>query len=78
LTLYSKLLPKNANYYFCNAQISRALPAEKLKEFAEKWSLKGESFISVQEALNKAKACVQPNDIIFIGGSTFTVAEVLP
>jgi dihydrofolate synthase / folylpolyglutamate synthase len=62
-----KLLPKNANYYFCNAQISRALPAETLKEHAEKWGLKGESFKSVQEALNKAKACAQPNDLILLG-----------
>jgi dihydrofolate synthase / folylpolyglutamate synthase len=73
-----KLLPKKASYYFCNAQISRALPAQKLKEYAQKWGLSGECFKSVQEALNKAKASAQANDLIFIGGSTFTVAEVLP
>lgn len=72
-----QLLPKNANYYFAKADIPRGLDAEKLKNEAQKYGLKGENYLSVAEALSKAKKNARPNDLIFIGGSTFVVAEVL-
>jgi dihydrofolate synthase/folylpolyglutamate synthase len=72
-----KLLPKTAKYYFTKAQIPRALDHDLLKNKAENWNLKGDSYKSVQEALKNAKKNAGLNDLIFIGGSTFVVAEVV-
>jgi dihydrofolate synthase/folylpolyglutamate synthase len=71
------LLPKQAIYYFCNANIPRALPAEELSEQAEQFGLYGSWHPSVYSALEFAKQQAQPNDLIFIGGSTFVVAEIV-
>ena len=70
-------LPKNAKYYFCNANIVRAMNVEELKQKADKHQLKGRIFASVREALKCAKANANPKDLIFVGGSTFVVAEVV-
>lgn len=70
------LFPKDALYYFCQAQVPRALEAEILKEEAEKYNLQGKVFPSVKQALESAKEQATPEDLIFIGGSTFTVAEI--
>ena len=70
-------LPKNAKYYFCNANILRAMKAEYLKQKADKHQLKGRIFPSVKEALKCAKVNANPKDLIFVGGSTFVVAEVV-
>ena len=70
-------LPKNAKYYFCNANILRAMKAEDLKQKADKHQLKGRIFPSVKEALKCAKVNANPKDLIFVGGSTFVVAEVV-
>jgi len=72
-----QLLPKNASYYFCKAQIPRALDAQELANQANTAGLKGEVFGSVLEALTTAKKKAQQNDLVFVGGSTFTVAEVV-
>ena len=72
-----KLLPKEAIYYFTNADSPRALKAEELKKAATVFGLKGESFSSVKDAFSKAKSSASPDDVVFIGGSTFVVAEVL-
>ena len=77
LTRILNLLPQEAIYYFTNANIPRSLPAQELKEKAKKYKLKGEKFDTVQEAFNEAKKNAEVNDLIFIGGSTFVVAEVL-
>jgi len=77
LTRILNLLPQDAIYYFTNANIPRSLPAQELKEKAKKYKLKGEKFDTVQEAFNEAKKNAEVNDLIFIGGSTFVVAEVL-
>ena len=77
ITSMLKLLPKDAIYYFCNAQIPRALPAEELKAKASEFGLKGNAYPSVAEALAAAKRDSSENDFIFIGGSNFTVAEIL-
>lgn len=71
------LLPKNAQYYFCMPNLERALPADELQQAAEIHMLKGEIFNSVSDALKAAKNNYQNGDLIFIGGSTFVVAEAL-
>ena len=70
------ILPKDATYYFCAAEIPRALNAEVLRKEAANYDLKGDSFISVKSAIFRAQIEAEPNDFIFIGGSTFVVAEI--
>lgn len=72
-----KLLPKEAIYYFAKASVPRALPENELKLKAEGLGLKGNAYQTVKEALNAAKEKSKANDLIFVGGSTFVVADVL-
>lgn len=72
-----ELFPKEATYYFCSPAIARGLNVDTLKEIATAKGLQGERYSSVAEALNAAKAQALPTDFIFIGGSTFVVAEVV-
>lgn len=72
-----KLLPKEAEYYITNAQIPRALAGEKLMEKMESAGLKGRVFKDVGSAYEGAKREASERDIIFIGGSTFIVADFL-
>ena len=76
ISSFLKLLPKNAAYYFCQANIPRALDATVLKTSAEKYGLIGKSYPSVDAAITDAKFQSTSQDMIFIGGSTFVVAEV--
>lgn len=71
------LFPKDAIYYFTKASIPRALDEKKLMSDALKYDLKGVSYPSVCQALAAAKSNAEINDMIFIGGSTFVVAEVI-
>ncbi len=71
------LLPDYATYYFCKASIPRALDANDLAKQAEKYSLHGEVYKSVAAALFAARSVAKKEDLIFIGGSTFTVADAL-
>jgi len=71
-----QLLPKDANYYFTNAHIPRALPAEELKDKAATFNLRGNSFENVNEALNAAKKNANKDDLIIVCGSVFLVGEV--
>jgi dihydrofolate synthase/folylpolyglutamate synthase len=71
------LLPKNANYYFCKANIPRGLDANELSQLASTFKLKGNVFKTVKTAYNAAKKQAKKNDLVFVGGSTFTVAEVV-
>lgn len=71
------LLPKNATYYFCQPQLERALPANELAKQAANYQLQGATFSSVQQAVANAKSDAKENDLIFIGGSTFVVAEII-
>lgn len=71
------LLPKNATYYFCQPNLERALNAEQLNNQAKNYGLIGKTYQSVQQAFIAAKANANPNDLVFVGGSTFVVAEVL-
>ena len=71
------LLPKNASYYFTKANIPRALNEKELLTCAQQYGLKGDSYVSVSEAFNAAKENAGKTDLIFAGGSTFVVAEIL-
>jgi len=72
------LLPVDARYYFTQANIIRALPAEELKKQAESFGLKGEAYSSVKEAVREALEESDQNDFVFIGGSNFVVGEAIP
>ena len=72
-----ELLPKNAEYYFCAPNNLRALPVCDLAKYATSHKLKGSSYSSVNEAFNEAKIKASETDVIYVGGSTFVVAEIL-
>ena len=71
------LMPKNARYYFTQASVQRALDANSLKEMAQKAGLKGSVYRTVDQAVNAAQREASPEDLIFVGGSTFVVADLL-
>jgi len=71
------LLPKNAVYYFAKAQIPRALDEKLLQQQAATFGLIGNTYLSVKQAFATAKKNAAKDDFIFIGGSTFVVAEIL-
>jgi dihydrofolate synthase/folylpolyglutamate synthase len=71
------LFPKTAKYYFCKPNISRGLDVEILKEKATDYDLQGETYSSVSNAYKAAKEKAMPKDFIYVGGSTFVVAEIL-
>lgn len=71
------LLPRKAEYYFCRPDIPRGLDAEILREEALKAGLTGRAYRSVPEALRAAFVLAGRNDLVFAGGSTFVVAEVV-
>jgi dihydrofolate synthase/folylpolyglutamate synthase len=71
------LLPKNATYYFCSPKIIRGLPATELQEKAAQQHLIGNVYDSVSEAYRAAKTKAINKDVIYIGGSTFVVAEIV-
>lgn len=71
------MLPKNAIYYFTQASVQRALPADKVKELAIPFGLKGEAYPDVKTALASAQKDAETDDFIFVGGSSFIVADLL-
>jgi len=71
------MLPKKATYYFTEPKLERALPVAELAEKSAALGLHGQTVPDVQTALQTAKANAAPADLIFVGGSTFVVAEVL-
>ena len=71
------LFPKSAKYYFCKPNVPRGLEAEILKQKASHFSLFGEVFNSVSEAYGEAVNSAKDSDFIYIGGSTFVVAEIV-
>ncbi len=71
------LLPKEAHYYFTRANIHRALDEKKLCEMGKERSLQGNSYPTVSEALEIAKRNANEDDLIYIGGSTYVVAEII-
>ena len=71
------LFPKVATYYFCEPNIGRAIKVELLQAQASEFGLVGSRYESVKNAYNNALKEANPKDVIYIGGSTFVVAEVL-
>ncbi len=71
------LFPQNAKYYFCKPNIPRGLDPKILAETAKKYKLRGTVYSSVSKAYKAAKKHASKEDLIFVGGSTFVVAEVL-
>ena len=71
------LFPKNAKYYFCKPENPRGLDAEILHQKAKEFKLNGKVFNSVSNAYQAARKNATANDFIYIGGSTFVVAEIL-
>ncbi len=71
------ILPTDAKYYFTKAKIPRSLDEQLLLQMAQKYNLTGNSFPDVKLALNEARKISTSNDLIFIGGSTFIVADIL-
>ena len=71
------LMPRNARYYFTQASVKRALDANSLKEMAKAAGLTGRVFRSVAQAVSTAQSEASPEDLIFVGGSTFVVADLL-
>jgi dihydrofolate synthase / folylpolyglutamate synthase len=70
------LLPAEGIFYFCAADIPRALKAGELAELGQQAGLQGQAYASVAAAVAAARAAAGPDDAVFIGGSTFVVAEV--
>jgi len=71
------LMPTDAVYYFTQANIVRALPAEELLLQSKGFGLKGQAFSTVKDAVNAAIKAAQTDDFVFIGGSNFVVGEAL-
>ena len=71
------LFPKNANYYFCKPNVPRGLEPQILQKKATEFGLSGEVFNSVSEAYEEAINLAKDFDFIYIGGSTFVVAEIV-
>ena len=71
------IMPKDARYYFCQASVKRAMPSQQLKTLAEAHELKGNTFANVLDAYNSARQNASQNDFIYIGGSSFIVADLI-
>ena len=71
------LFPKDANYYFCKPNVPRGMDAEILKKKSLEFGLKGEVYSSVSKAYAEALKKASSRDVIYVGGSTFTVAEII-
>ena len=71
------MLPKDAAYYFTKASVKRALPEKELQSLALQAGLHGNTYPDVEAAVTAAKEKADKNDFIFIGGSSFIVADLL-
>jgi dihydrofolate synthase / folylpolyglutamate synthase len=71
------MLPVDAHYYFTRAKVERALDEKILQYKAEEYGLTGDCYPDVKEAFKKARSLASVSDLVFIGGSSFVVAEVL-
>ncbi len=71
------LFPSYAHYYFCKPNIARGMEVQQLRKEANNHNLKGKAYPSVNEALQVAKKVAGDDDLIFVGGSTFVVAEII-
>ncbi len=71
------LFPKDARYYFAKPEISRGLDATILQQKAQIYGLQGMCYGDVEQAYKTALSLATPDDVVFVGGSTFVVAEVV-
>ena len=71
------LLPKDAMYYFTKASVNRALPEDEVQRLANQCGLTGQTYPNVASAVKAANEAARPDDFIFVGGSTFIVADLL-
>jgi dihydrofolate synthase/folylpolyglutamate synthase len=71
------LLPRNATYYLCKPDVQRGLDVEELETIFKKSRITCQAYNSVNEALNTAKSNANKDDLIYVGGSTFVVAEII-
>ena len=77
ITQVLALMPKNAHYYFTQASVRRALDAGSLRDLAREAGLTGRVYRTVAQAVKTAQREAAPQDLIFVGGSTFVVADLL-
>ena len=78
LTKVFEAIPKNnVTFYFCKPDVPRGMDEKQLEQYALDCGLEGKSFTSVKAALKSAQKHAEKDDLIFVGGSTFTVAEVV-
>jgi len=71
------MFPKNATYYFCKPNIPRGMDEKELQRISNTFNLIGECFSTVNQAYKRALLNSEKNDLIYIGGSTFVVAEII-
>ena len=71
------MLPKNAIYYFTQASVKRAMPSNELKSLAQAFGLNGNAYNNIEQAYTTALHDANENDFIYIGGSSFVVADLL-
>jgi dihydrofolate synthase/folylpolyglutamate synthase len=71
------LFPRNARYYFCKPNVPRGMSVEDLYDISIKFDLIGKKFSSVAKAYKEALLNANQEDIIYVGGSTFVVAEII-
>lgn len=77
ITKVLAMLPIDAIYYFCKPDIPRGLEAESMQQQAKTFGLHGNTYPSVKAALSAAQANATDKDLVFAGGSTFVVAEIV-
>ena len=71
------LFPKDATYYFCRPDIPRGMNVDVLMGWFSKAGINGTAYESCMDALQAAKVAASPDDLIYVGGSTFVVADIL-
>ena len=77
LQLLSQQLKNGVKYYWTQPSTKRAIPVEKLRDFALEYDLHGNVYHSVKEAYKAAKENAKNNDFVFVGGSSYVVADLL-
>lgn len=71
------LMPQDATYYFCQASVRRSMPSSELAELAQKHGLHGTTFGTVAEAYDSALKEAKCSDLVFVGGSSYVVADLM-
>ena len=71
------MLPRNATFYFCKAETKRAISEQQVRDHARRHGLDGMCFATVKEAYNTAMASAKADDFVFVGGSSYVVADLM-